>query len=134
MFAEELEIEKRPDRDLKRSRVLEYQHLRKDGSKVWVENKITFLRDKNNNATGIIGTVRDITERKRIDNELRKSERFFKEITENSSDIILIVDKNGIIKYCSPSMERFAGYKPEEVIGKNAFTYIHQEETQRAVS
>lgn len=65
MFAEELEIEKRPDRDLKRSRVLEYQHIRKDGSRIWVETKISFLRNEQNEAIGIVGVVRDISDRKK---------------------------------------------------------------------
>jgi len=80
-----------------------------------------------------VSVLRDITDRKRMEDDLRRSERYFKEITENTSDIILITDEKGDIKYCSPSMERFAGYKTEEVIGKNAFSYIHPDEVQRAM-
>ena len=65
---------------------------------------------------------------------LRKSEEFFKEITENASDIIIITDKNGDIKYCSRSVERFIGYKPEEIIGKNTFMFIHPDDIERAIS
>jgi PAS domain S-box-containing protein len=79
-----------------------------------------------------VATFSDITDRKRMEDDLRRSERYFKEITENTSDIIIITDEKGDIKYCSPSMERFAGYKPEEVIGKNAFKYIHPDEAKRA--
>lgn len=67
LYVEELEVEKRLDKDLKRSRVLEYQHLRKDGSKIWVEAKITFLRNENHEPVGIIGVVRDITDRKKAE-------------------------------------------------------------------
>ncbi len=49
---------------------------------------------------------------------LRESEEYYKEITENASDII-ITDNNGDIKYCSPSIERFAGYTPEDLAGKS---------------
>ncbi|HOU50783.1 MAG TPA: PAS domain S-box protein [Smithella sp.] len=76
MFAEELETEKRKDRDLKRSRVLEYQHIRKDGSKVWVENKLTFLRNENNEAIGLEGVVRDITDRKKAQEAALKEHNF----------------------------------------------------------
>jgi PAS domain S-box-containing protein len=68
----------------------------------------------------------------RTEDALRKNEKFFKEITENSSDIIIITDENGDIKYCSPSIERFSGYKPEEVIGKSIFTFINPDEVKRA--
>jgi PAS domain S-box-containing protein len=87
---------------------------------------------KNNKELHNSAETRDITGHRKTEDELRKSERFFKEVTENSSDIIIITDENGNIKYCSPSMERFAGYKPEEVTGKNAFTFIHPDEVKRA--
>ena len=64
---------------------------------------------------------------------LRESEEYYKEITENASDIIIITDKNGDIKYCSPSIERFAGYTPEDLIGKSGFAFIHPDDIERAV-
>ena len=41
VFLEEMEIEQRDDRDLTRSRVLESKYIRKDGSKIWVESKLS---------------------------------------------------------------------------------------------
>jgi PAS domain S-box-containing protein/putative nucleotidyltransferase with HDIG domain len=80
----------------------------------------------------VVINLRDITERKRAEDALSRSERYFKEITENSFDMIIITDESGMIKYCSPSIERYAGYKPEEVIGKSGFMFIHPEELERA--
>lgn len=115
MFAEEMEIEKRPDRDLKRSRVLEYQHVCKDGSRVWVENRITFLRDKNNNATGIIGTVRDITDRKKAEEHLQQREEQYRLLADHMKDAVWITDLNLKVTYVSPSCERMLGWTPEEI-------------------
>jgi PAS domain S-box-containing protein len=70
---EEMEVEKRDDRDLTRSRMLEYQHICKDGSKVWVETKITFLRDNNNTAAAILGSTRNISIRKQSEMALAES-------------------------------------------------------------
>jgi PAS domain S-box-containing protein len=64
--------------------------------------------------------------------KLQKSESFFKEITDNASDVIFITDRNGDAKYCSRSVERFLGYKPEELIGRSAFTLIHPDDFERA--
>lgn len=121
MFAAEMEIEELPNKDLKRSRVLQYQHLRKDGSKVWVENKITFLRDDHNNAVGIIGTVRDITDRK-------QEEKIFRSVTEQSSDIIIIANQKGVISYENPAIEKILGYKAEERIGTSGFSLVHPDD------
>jgi diguanylate cyclase (GGDEF)-like protein/PAS domain S-box-containing protein len=73
-------------------------------------------------------------DRKQVEEKLQESEKYFKEITENASDIIIITDKNGAIKYCSRSVERFTGYKPEELIGRNALKLIHPDDVKRAVA
>jgi PAS domain S-box-containing protein len=81
----------------------------------------------------LLGIGIDITDRKKAEQELQESEKYFKEITENSSDIIVITDKNGDIKYCSRSIERYTGYKPDELIGRVVLTLIHPDDKKRAV-
>jgi len=68
---EELAEEEKKDKDLLRSRTLELEHRRKDGSVVWGEVKMTFIRDKKRKAVGILGISRDITERKRMEERLK---------------------------------------------------------------
>ena len=82
---------------------------------------------------GLIGYFRNVTERVKGEEALRESETYFREITENASDIILIVDEKGSIMYASPSVERFLGYRPAELIGKSTFDFIHPEDIQRAM-
>jgi PAS domain S-box-containing protein len=64
---------------------------------------------------------------------LRKSEVFFRAITQNSSDIIIIVNKTGKILFANPSIERFLGYQPDDLIGKSAFDYIVRSDIPRAI-
>ena len=65
----------------------------------------------------ILATVRDITERKRTEELLRRSEEKYRKIFENVQDIFYQSDINGKIVEISPSIERYSGYKPEELIG-----------------
>jgi diguanylate cyclase (GGDEF)-like protein/PAS domain S-box-containing protein len=74
------------------------------------------------------------SERKRSSETLRGSEEYFKAIIQNSSDIILIVDKLGTITYASPSIERFLGYESGEVIGKRTLDLIVPEDKPRAIA
>ena len=74
------------------------------------------------------------SERKRASEVLQESEEYFKAIIQNSSDIILIVDKLGTITYASPSIERFLGYGPDEVIGKRTLDLIVSEDKPKAIA
>ncbi len=64
---------------------------------------------------------------------LQKNEDFFRAITQNASDLIIIVSKTGTILYLNPPIERFMGYRPEELIGKSAFDFIAPSDLPRAV-
>ena len=75
---------------------------------------------------------KDITEGKRAEVRLYKSEAKFLSLIQNSSDIIGILESDGTILYESPSIEGILGYKPEELIGKNAFEFIHPEDISKS--
>jgi PAS domain S-box-containing protein len=123
------------------ARGFDWQIIRKDGSRRYIETSVSLIKDSSSGKPrGFRGISRDITERRNMESQrdaaieaLRKSEKHYREITENSSDIIVIVDENGNIKYCSRSVERFVGYKPEEMIGKSVFTFIHPGDMHRAL-
>lgn len=68
---------------------------------------------------------REISERQRAEEALRRSEEHFRSLIENASDAIAVLDSDGTIHYQSPSIERMLGYRPEDLIGKNIFTFVH---------
>ncbi|MGH7370131.1 MAG: MASE1 domain-containing protein, partial [Candidatus Methylomirabilaceae bacterium] len=74
------------------------------------------------------GIAHDITERKWAEQGLRRSEEHFRSLIENALDIITILDRDGGIVYQSPSLERVLGWKPGELIAKNAFAFVHPED------
>lgn len=71
ILMEELELQQRPDRDINRKRVVEVAQYHKNGTLVYSEETVSFLRDQNNNPIGIIGVTRDITERKKAEEEIK---------------------------------------------------------------
>ena len=72
IFLEELEKEKDLYSDKNRSRVIEFEHYRVDGSIIWVSMNTSFLRDENGKVIGFLGVGRDITEIKKTESELEK--------------------------------------------------------------
>ena len=109
-------------------------NIRKNGERIHVEDSVAPLSDKNGKIIGFKGITHDITQRKIMEEILQKSEDYFREITENSSDVIIITESNGNIKFCSRSVERCLGYKPEELTGKNAFNFIYADDLPRAAN
>jgi PAS domain S-box-containing protein len=75
-------------------------------------------------------TATDITERKQAEEYLRESESRFKQISENSQELIWEVDINGLFTYASPVIEDLLGYKPEEIVGKKHFYDLFDEENR----
>jgi PAS domain S-box-containing protein len=78
----------------------------------------------------VIGVARDITEQKRAEEALRRSEEHFRSLIENASDLITILDGQGTIRYESPAIERLLGYRVDELIDQNALAYVHPDDVQ----
>jgi diguanylate cyclase (GGDEF)-like protein/PAS domain S-box-containing protein len=56
------------------------------------------------------------------------SERYFQSLIENALDTITLIGADGTIHYESPSVERVLGYRPEDLLGRNVFEYVHPDD------
>jgi PAS domain S-box-containing protein len=74
----------------------------------------------------------DITERRRAEEALRRSEQRFWSLVRYASDIIMILDAEGVILYESPAVERVLGFRSGERIGISAFSQVHPEDLPMA--
>ncbi len=119
VLAEELEIEKQEEKDLSRSRVLEVEVMCKDGSTIWTEAIVSFLRDQNGNPTGIIGVTRDISERRQAAEELRLEKEFATSLIDNAPTFFVAIDAQGRTMMMNPLMLEALGYKADKVVGKD---------------
>jgi PAS domain S-box-containing protein len=70
ILADEMDIERKGHGEPFRSRVVEVEEIHKDGTKLWVESKASFLRDSDGKAIGIVGVTRDISQRRKIEQQL----------------------------------------------------------------
>jgi len=110
------------------------RYFHKEGSWRVVEGKARNLLD-DPCVQGIVVNYRDVTESAEAEEALRKQERYFRAMIENSLDAVVVIDEEGRALYQSPSAERILGYKPEELIGKgidkNAFELVHPDDIER---
>ncbi|MFW6206839.1 MAG: PAS domain S-box protein, partial [Gemmatimonadota bacterium] len=73
-------------------------------------------------------SFRDVTERKRLEVELREREQQYETILTEISDVVTVLDEDGRIRYQSPSIEKVFGYGAEELVGRPAFELVHPED------
>lgn len=71
-------------------------------------------------------------QRRRAEERLRLREHHLRQLVENTSDIITILQPDGTIAYESPSAERVTGHAPESLLGKSVFEFIHPEDHEAA--
>jgi diguanylate cyclase (GGDEF)-like protein/PAS domain S-box-containing protein len=111
----------------------EFAARRKDGTTFPAMVTHTPVHDGEGAFVAVITISTDITELQKSDEPSRSEERF-RALTQNASDIVTLLGADGIIRYQSPSVERILGYQPEEMIGENAFDYVHPEDLARVQS
>jgi PAS domain S-box-containing protein len=122
---EELALEKDKQGDPSRVRTIEMEGYCKDGSTMWTEAKMSFLRDSADQVVGILGVSRDITERKRMEEELKRNERFLQNIFEAIQDGISVLDTDLRIVRVNGCMDQmYAQHAPLE--GKKCYE-VYQE-------
>ena len=106
---------------------------RKDGSDIWVEDHGNLVRGGDGTTLYHEGILRDITERKRIEDVLRQNEERFRSLVMNAQDVISIHDATGAFRYVTSSSLQAFGYAPHELIGRNPFDFIHPDDIGRAL-
>ncbi len=100
--------------------------IRKNGEHFPFEFSSILYKDTNNETK--VGTfISDITVRKNAEKILELSEKRFRALIENATDIILLTDEKGIVKYTSPAFTRITGFSMEEISRNPAIvvTQIH---------
>jgi PAS domain S-box-containing protein len=105
----------------------ETRFIRADGSEIWLFGQTVPLIDSAGTLNGWVGTVTDITTRKKMEDDLKESEEKYRALTENTGDILFSTDMTGFVTYVSPQVNRY-GYLVDEVVGRPLHTFIHPED------
>ena len=109
-------------RELIRSGIVNDYELslrRKDGSIIDASLSSKFVLDSDGKRIGVEGVLRNITERKRAEEELKRSEEKYRELVESINELIYSIDASYKIIYVSPIVEDLLGYRSEELLGKS---------------
>ena len=98
--------------------------VRKGGEKFLAEASIANLMNPEGHPIGYMAIIRDITARVAAEKALAKSERRYRLLAENSSDMITIHDAKGTYLFASPASKKLTGYTPKELLGKDPYELL----------
>jgi PAS domain S-box-containing protein len=90
-----------------------------NGEKHWFQAIKVPQFDENGEVIGLIGIARDITEHKKAENALRESEEKHKSMIELAPDVIVVVNKLGVIVSCNSAAQKISGYSKDELVGRH---------------
>ena len=109
---------------------LRYRH--KDGHYLWLELRGKTFIDKFGETKGIV-ISRNITERKKNAEELKRSEKKYRDLLQNLSDVVVEMSVDGTFMYVSPQIRTMLGYNESEVIGKSGLDFIHPDDVPHVI-
>jgi len=96
-------------------RSMEAQGVNANGQRCWLEFNMSLICSRDGDPVGVRGVARDITRRKMVEEQLRRSEGRYRELVDNANDIIYTTDMEGRYTSLNRSGERVSGYTRQEV-------------------
>ncbi len=101
---------------------------------LWRKSLITGADGK---PSGLIGIVTDITDLLEAQGEAERRGKWFRALTDHALDVIVVIDRAGLIRFITPSVERVLGWTAASLTGANLLAYAHPEDveaTREAIS
>lgn len=101
--------------------------VRLDGRTTWSSASKYPLNDKKGRVIGTWGVSRDITEYEMAKEALRLSEAKHKAMIDNITDVIMVINADGVVTYTSPNIYKLFGWESGEIVGAGLYKFIRPE-------
>jgi PAS domain S-box-containing protein/putative nucleotidyltransferase with HDIG domain len=92
------------------------------------------IQDSDGRPRSVLHVFEDVTARRKAELALENREKRFRALIENGSDLILVIDASGAIRYASPAAETLSGYPLAEIVGTPFRDFVHPDDVDRIVA
>ncbi|MBU1741216.1 MAG: PAS domain S-box protein, partial [Proteobacteria bacterium] len=111
---------------------IEKRYLRRDDGWFWAEACVTGIEDDDGRLTGLVGVITDITERKQVEEALRRSQGYLEAMFTNLAAGVALVDADGVILRANSKFAEMMGYDPEELVGITLAEITHPDDVKHS--
>jgi PAS domain S-box-containing protein len=115
-------------------RRFEYQAYRKDGHKIWLSDNVRAVRDESGAVLYYEGSTEDITERKQVEEQLRRAEEQARQVRATISQQIWSGPTDGTLDYCNYQWRAYTGLRLEELDGHGWQQMLHPDDQERVLT
>jgi len=109
---------------------IEMMCTKRDGTTIYIDAAFSPIHDTDGKVFAISVVGRDVTERKRSAEELRQSEERYRLIANNMSDLITVLNAEGLVQYASPSHGKVLGASAPFYVGQSALHFVHPQDME----
>jgi PAS domain S-box-containing protein len=111
---------------------MEGEALRKDGTSFWVSMNAQYYYGENGEIKGTEAFIRDITQKKKVEKALEKSESYYRAIFNHTGTATVIIEEDTIISLANAEFEKLSGYRLEDLEGKKSWTeFVLKDDLER---
>jgi len=110
---------------------LQYEIIKKDGTRAYHEVTVSLIRNKSNQPVGFRGVARDLTEKKVAQKALKDSEEKYRNILASIEDGYFEVDNKGRLQFFNDAMAKIIGYPEKDLLGMGIDQYMDNKNIQK---
>ena len=109
----------------------DFKFIKKDGKKIYTSIETSIIRDENENKIGLLALVSDITDRKKAEEQIKRTNIYHRGLIESSLDPLVTIGPDGEITDVNSATEMITGYSRKQLIGTDFSDYFTEPEKAR---
>ena len=110
----------------------EISFAKKNGDVLYFNHTVKYIYNPEGEKIGFLAVGQDITKKKLAEEQMKESELFYRTLIADSLDGMILTNADGKITFCSPSVKNVLGFQVDEIVGKNAFEFVHPDDATYA--